>query len=348
LNSKNFKKAQVKRISMKKTIQVIIFSVLFGFQQKGFAQITDSLTQAITNKVEKKAEQEYVFSDGTVRTYYKPRFLEIITKVPRDFIQTNKDFIAKDHALYLGGSLASTLILIPVDQQIIDKSRAWSNNVGLSPDNTYGKFGPLENIPQNIGAGFYLIGNGTTVILLATGFTTFGLLKDDYRAKATASGLMESLILSGVFAQTIKRITGRESPYIAIPNGNPGGDWNPFPSFSAYAKQTPHYDAMPSGHLITIMSALTVITTNYPDYKWIKPIGYTLIAGMCFQMIQSQVHWASDYPLAIFMGYFIGKTIAKNRYTETQKVGQANKKYKIDFSASRQYGFNTIGATIKF
>jgi hypothetical protein len=333
---------------MKKTIQVIIFSVLCSFQQNGFAQITDSLDQAIIKKVEKKSEQEYVFSDGTIRTYYKPRFLEIITKAPNDFLQTNVDFIAKDHAWYLGGALASTLALLPVDQQITDQSRSWAQKNGFSPDNIYGKLGPFENIPQNIGAGFYLVGNGTTIILLTTGFTTYGLLKNDYRAQATASGLMESLILSGVFAQTLKRITGRESPYIARANGNSGGNWNPFPSFAAFAKQTPHYDAVPSGHLTTIMAGLTVIIANYPEYKWIKPVGYTLLAGMCFQMIQSEVHWASDYPIAVFMGYFIGKTIAKNRYKETKKEGDSPKKYSINFSASKQFGFNTLGATIKF
>jgi hypothetical protein len=28
-------------------------------------------------------------------------------------------------------------------------------------------------------------------------------------------------------------------------------------------------------------------------------------------MMQSKVHWASDYPLALLMGYFIGKQFQK-------------------------------------
>ena len=218
----------------------------------------------------------------------------------------------------------------------------------MSPNNIYGTFGPLKVVPKNLGAGFYLTGNGFTVIVLTSSFLTYGLLKKDYRAQATASGLMESLLLSGVYTQTIKRITGRESPFIAIQNGNSGGDWNPFPSFSAYAKNTPTYDAMPSGHLTTIMAALTVITTNYPEYKWIKPVGYTLLGAMSFQMVQSQVHWASDYPLAIFMGYFIGKNVAKNRFTETKNADGTEKKYSINFSASRLYNNNMVGATLNF
>lgn len=333
---------------MKKIILFIFFSINSNLLSNLFAQEADSLNKSIVVKIKKTAFQEYNFSDGTSRCYAKPSFYEIITKVPKDFLNTNKGFIAEDHAWYLGGSIASTLLLLPIDQQITDQTRLWANNNGLSPDNRYGKLGPLENKPENIGAAFYLIGNGTTIILLTTGFATYGLIKNDYRAQATASGLMESLILSGLFAQPIKRITGRESPYVAIENGNSGGDWNPFPSFSAFAKQTPHYDAVPSGHLVTIMAGLTIITTNYPEYKWVKPVGYILLTGMCFQMIQSEVHWVSDYPLAVFMGYFIGKTIARNRFTELKKSEMEKKKYSYNFSASKQNGINTLGIILKF
>lgn len=273
----------------------------------------------------------------------------MFTRIPKDFIDTNKSFVAKDHAWYLAGSLISTVALIPIDQQVTDESRAWAQQNGMSAANHYGKFGPLENIPKNLGAGLYLIGNGTTVIVLSAGFITYGLIQNDYRAQATASGLIESLALSGIFAQSIKRMVGRESPFMAIKNGHPGGEWNPFPSFSAYAKDTPSYDAMPSGHLTTIMAGLTVITTNYPEYKWIKPVGYTILTGLSFQMIQSEVHWVSDYPLAVFMGYFIGKSIAKNRFTETKKQGNLQQaKYKLDYTASSRNGFNMIGVAIKF
>ena len=333
---------------MKKTLLLVIFLMMGNLKPNLFAQvITDTLKKNTIKEEAKVISQEYELSNGTTRSYPKPRFLEIVTKAPRDFIDTNVDFIAKDHAWYMGGALASTLLLIPIDQQITDQSRAWADRDGLSPDNRYGEVGPFKK-PENIGAGFYLIGNGSTIVILTAGFATYGLLKNDYRAQATAIGLVESLILSGVFAQSLKRITGRESPFIAIENGHSGGDWNPLPSFSAYATQTPHYDAMPSGHLMTIVAGLTVITTNYPDCKWIKPIGYTLIAGLSYQMIQSQVHWTSDYPMAIFMGYFIGKTIAKNRFKETKNNETTNKKYSYNFSALRQYGVNTMGIAVKF
>ena len=310
-----------------------------------FSQTKDSI---VTKPLKISQTQYYEFKDGSTRVYQKPKFLDIVTKAPKDFLTTTNDFVAQDHAWYMAGALASTAILVPLDQKIINTSRQFADGLGLSDKNSYGSFGPLQNIPKNLGAGFYLFGNGTTVIVLGTGFLTYGLLKNDYRAQVTSAQLMESLLLSGVFVQTIKRITGRESPFKARENGHPSGDWNPFPSFAAYAKNTPTYDAMPSGHLTTIMAALTVIIKNYPDYKWIKPVGYTILGGLCFQMVQSEVHWASDYPIAIFMGYFIGKSISKNGYKETNKLGENKPKISYDFTASRQFGYNTIGLSIKF
>ncbi|MBO9690974.1 phosphatase PAP2 family protein [Chryseobacterium sp.] len=291
--------------------------------------------------------QTYTLKDGSVRTYPKPRLLDFVTKLPRNFINTNKDFVAKDHAYYLGGAVASTLILLPFDQKLIDNSRELGERWGMDKDNNYHKIGGIFKIPKDIGSTLYLIGNGSTLVLIGIGFGTYGLIKNDYRAQATASGLMESLILSGVFTQTLKRITGRESPFIAEINGNKGGAWNPFPSFSAFSKNTSNYDAMPSGHLTTFMAGITVIADNYPDAKWIKPVGYTLAGALCFQMMQSKVHWASDYPLALLMGYFIGKTISKSRYTSTEgTIGKT--KYNLNFMASRQWEYNMVGVKLSF
>jgi len=291
--------------------------------------------------------QKFILKDGTVRIYSKPRLFDFVTKAPRNFVETNKNFVAGDHAWYLAGTVAATAFFVTADQNLTDHSRIFADKLGMDKDNTYRTAAGFIKVPQNIGAALYLVGNGSTSVLLGIGFASYGLINNDYRAQATASGLVESLILSGVFSQTIKRVTGRESPSAAIENNHPGGHWNPFPSFSAFAKNTPLYDAMPSGHLTTFMSALTVIADNYPDVKWIKPVGYTLAGAMSFQMMQSRLHWFSDYPLALFMGYFIGKTISKSRYTVfNEKNGRAA--YKMDFTASQSMGYRMVGVKLSF
>lgn len=336
-------------------VKIKIFFLL-AFVNFCFSQQKDSLYTILADTTKVKLElknsfQEYQIDANTKRVFTKPKLLEVFTRLPKDFMDTNRDFVAKDHAWYLGGSIAATALLVPFDQRITDGTRHFADQIGLSPDNRYGKFGPLQNIPQNTGAGLYLFGNGTTVIILSAGFVTYGLLKNDYRAQATASGLLESLALSGLYVQVLKRSIGRESPFIARENGHPGGDWNPFPSFAAYAKETPHYDAVPSGHLATIMSAVTIIATNYPEYKWIKPVSYTLLGGLCFQMMQSEVHWASDYPLALLIGYFAGKNIAKNRFKDyNTKVSGVEKvrRYNLSITGSQILDYKMLGLNLKF
>ncbi len=323
---------------MKKTVLICAIILLW---QNAESQIKDSI-------IDGEKQQIYHFSNGETYTYKKPHLFDFVTKLPKDLIGTGKDIGKKNNLIALSSAIIATAALLPSDQYLLEQSRTVGEKIGLNEQALYSNFGPLNNIPNSITSGIYLIGNGTTPLLLSVGFATYGLIKNDYRSLNTASGLVESLAISGVFSQTIKRISGRQSPAPALADGNPGGDWNPFPSFKAYATHTPNYDAMPSGHLMTATSALYVIMGNYPEKKWIRPVGYTLIGVLGFQMVQSNVHWVSDYPIALVMGYIIGKNIANSKRTKSGTKNTESKKYSFNYNASRQYGFNMIGATLTF
>ena len=321
--------------------KLVILITLIFISQFTISQIKDSISN-------KSDFQNYTNSNGEIYTYKKPRFFEMITHVPRDVYGTVTDFGTTENLIFLGGATVLTVALIPADQYLLNNSRTIGEELGLKDVARYKNFGPLNNIPPNMTSAIYLIGNGTTPILLSMGFATFGLINNDYRSLNTATGLIESLAVSGVFSQTIKRITGRQSPAPAIIDDNPGGNWSPFPSFSAFAKSTPQYDAMPSGHLMTATAALNVIIGNYPDKKWIKPVGYSLIGILGFEMVQANVHWYSDYPIAMIMGYIIGKNIVKSKISKSNSPLETTKKYTFNMNASRRSGYNLIGATVAF
>ncbi|MFV5686842.1 phosphatase PAP2 family protein [Flavobacterium sp. GB2R13] len=321
--------------------KIIIFCILILISQNIKSQVKDSL-------IDGSKHQIYQLSNGEIYTYKKPKLFDFITKLPKDFTGTVKDIGKKDNLIKLGASAVATIALLPADQYILEHSRTMGEKIGLKEVARYNNFGPLSNVPPNATSGIYLLGNGTTPILLSIGFATYGLINNDYRSLNTASGIIESLAITGVFSQTIKRISGRQSPAPALQDGNSGGEWNPFPSFKAFATKTPNYDAFPSGHMMTATSALYVIMGNYPDIKWIKPIGYTLIGVLGFEMIQSNVHWASDYPIALAMGYIIGKNIANSKMNKSGTKNTENKKFTYNFNASRAYGFNMIGTNITF
>ena len=319
---------------------VILLTLIFT-HQLAVSQIKDSISN-------KTALQSYTNLNGEIYTYKKPKFFEMITRIPRDVYGTVNDFGKTNNLIALGGATVLTVGLLPADQYLLDNSRVLGEQLGLKEVARYNNFGPLSNIPPNMTSAIYLIGNGTTPILISMGFATFGLIHNDYRSLNTATGIIESLAVCGVFSQTIKRITGRQSPAPAIRDGNPGGDWNPFPSFVAFSKKTPQYDAMPSGHVMTATAALNVIIGNYPDKKWIKPVGYSLIGILGFEMVQANVHWYSDYPIALVMGYIIGKNIVKSKVTKSNSPLETPKKYTFNMNASRRSGFNLIAATVSF
>ncbi|GMN08056.1 hypothetical protein MTsPCn5_34450 [Croceitalea sp. MTPC5] len=156
----------------------------------------------------------------------------------------------------------------------------------------------------------------------------------------------------GVITQTIKRFAGRQSPGPAIDSGNPGGHWTLFLRIKEYQTRTSNYDAMPSGHVATFMATITVIATNYPEIKWIKPVGYTLMGIMAFEMMSSRVHWASDYPLGLFIGYVVGKAAANRRIKKIDtNDGLGWKKpesMRTEFVTGQLEGYTTLGIMFSF
>lgn len=297
-------------------------------------------------------EQEFQLRDGSVYSYKKPKFLDVIRYVPKNLVELGTSAITKENLPWTGAAIGSTLLLMPFDEKLRNNAQELGEPIGLSGNVRFDRVFDIEFIPQNINGAIYFLGNGMTPILVAGGFYAAGILNDDYRARNTASELIEVVFTAGVVTQTLKRVTGRESPSAAIENGNPRGHWTPFPSFKAYKNDTPRYDAMPSGHLTTYMAALTVLTTNYPDNKYLKPVGYSLAAVLGFEMMSSRVHWASDYPIAILMGYAIGKNAANRRIIKKIEVDETGAilepRFKTDFSFNRTADFTTVGIIVTF
>jgi membrane-associated PAP2 superfamily phosphatase len=162
-------------------------------------------------------------------------------------------------------------------------------------------------------------------ISITVGMLGYGLVTDDIRSLQTSSQLAEGLLSVAVVVQTIKRTTGRQTPGAKTESG---GKWQFFPNVKEYTRNTPSYDAFPSGHLATAMMTITVLGDNYPEYTLIKPVGYGLMTLLGFQMINNGVHWASDYPIAIAIGYGIGKVAVSRgrKVVSTEKNAETTSK----------------------
>ncbi len=258
--------------------------------------------------------QTFQINAGTKYLYQKPKPFEFIKNGLMNIGTLSTMAVQKENMGNLGMVAASTLLMISLDQQIVDEAKNAGRKLNISGDNylkTYVAVNdfPIFQGPTNLGSSLYFLGDGWTHSAIAFSFLGFGLFKNDYRALQTFNQIAEGMIATGSTTQFLKHITGRESPFVATA---PGGKWDFFPDQVEYHKHVPQYDAYPSGHLATAMMTYTVIKENYPEKRYVRPIGLTLLTLLSFQMLNNEVHWISDYPLALIMGYASAKT-AVNR-----------------------------------
>ncbi len=259
----------------------------------------------------------------------KLEFKQIFTEIPSTTKATFKKSFSKESIPYWGAIVGSTAALIYYDEQIYADLQKRGRNWGLgNEDNTkpFITFGGQEliRLPTDKGSALYFLGDGWTHASIGGAFLATGSIRKDNHAYNTGMMMWHGMVVSTIFNQALKRSFGRESPEVKT---HERGLWRPFPSFNNYNTKTASYDAMPSGHVMTATMTFTILSERYPEQrKYIYPLGGLWVSALMFQMVNNGVHWASDYPLGIAMGYIFGKYATK--------MGQENKETNEETSTS--------------
>jgi len=260
--------------------------------------------------------RQLVWRDSTTAfVYTRPQPLRALTGVPKTLGMATRDAFRVRHLPALVAVVASTAALIAADEPVLHESRRLAWRLGLPPNHPSAnvRVGPFKMaFPTTVGSGLYFLGDGLTSVGVAAGFATRGMVANDMRARRTASEVIESLLAAGAVAQVLKHVAGRQTPSEATV---PRGRWRPFPNLHDYSENVPAYDAFPSGHLATTMAMFTVVAQNYPEHKFIWPVGAVTMGALSFAMVNNGVHWASDYPLALAIGGVVGNVIVRRGRT---------------------------------
>ncbi len=306
----------------KSNITLVILISLLSLQYTYAVQTKSSSSSKDSTASETHQQSQNEAAEQNVKWY------QMVTNVPSDYATFFKDAVNEKMIPSYIGIAALTGSLMFVDQ------RGWAAQHRLFLKS------PLDHRTSNFVVNF---GNGAYQFAGAAAFAAAGLVFNDQTAIRTGSNIAEAVLATGVFVQLLKRITGRQSP---AASSESGGDWLFMPSIKEYQKNQPRYYSFPSGHLSTATAILTVIANNYPDQKWIRPVGYPLLGLLGFSLVNKGMHWYSDLPLAYFLGYTFGNIVApvktnKNTWIDNEEqsslrifpsVGPNNLEFNLLFS----------------
>ena len=232
----------------------------------------------------------------SVRTVSKldlvPTWYDMFANIPRDWSRYYKITIVPAEIPAALAITGLTAALIYSDHDTYQASSNWYHSSG---------------VVKSASDFFEYLGDGKPQFGLAAAFGAYGFIANDHRALRVASQTVQVILACGTVIQVLKHVTGRESPFVAT---SPRGVWRFFPNQIEYHKHVPHYDAFPSGHIATALATITVVSENYPEERWMKPVGYTVVGLIGVAMANTGIHWYSDYPLGLALGYSFGMLAA--------------------------------------
>lgn len=238
------------------------------------------------------------------------KLMQTITEIPATSIRSFNRAFSKDALPAWGVILGSTAILVEDDERWLVESKRigrkldWAEN-----DKTETKlelFGKdIFRFPTDKGSTAYFLGDGWLHMSIAVGFLSKGHFLNETKSYNVGIQMVHSMFTSTIYNQALKRSFGRETPNFATKKR---GALRPFPGIDKYGEETAKYDAMPSGHIMTVTSQFTIFHLNYPQYApWTFTVGAIWGTALMLQMANNGVHWWSDYPLGIAMGYLFGR-----------------------------------------
>lgn len=158
-------------------------------------------------------------------------------------------------------------------------------------------------------------GNWGVFTVIATGL--FSAVIKNEKGVQTSLLATQAMITSGVWANIVKILTGRERPNADYTfSKKAGGAW--YGPFSAWdqdlvvRKPISEFDAFPSGHTATAFSIATVFATQYKDIKAVPIICYSAATLVGISRLTEHQHWGSDIFVGGLLGYLCGKQVVKN------------------------------------
>ncbi len=230
--------------------------------------------------------------DSSSQTSVNERSLkwdDMFANLPGDWVRYSEETFRAENVPAIFGMAALTAALIATDYETWQVEKKWYDE---------------SRVFHDVSDAFVFTGDGKFQFGIVGIFVGYGFAFGDARALRTASQTTEAILACGAVVQLLKHVTGRESPYVSTERT---GAWRFFPNQLDYIKHVPNYDAFPSGHIATAMATLIVVSENYPEVRWLKPAGFVTLGVISSSLVATGIHWWSDIPLGLALGYSFGE-----------------------------------------
>jgi membrane-associated phospholipid phosphatase len=205
------------------------------------------------------------------------------------------------NVLLLGTFLVATGVLIANDEGIYENFKSYQGR-----NSWVDKVSPKVTLLGDWGidcgvAGLFLLG---------------GVAIKDRKARDTGLMALETLVHTGILAQVVKHLAGRQRPWVE----NGIDHWyGPSAFFKRYSENFfSRYDSFFSGHTVSAWGLATVIAENYKDHFWVPLTCYGLAAAVGLSRLTEDDHWMSDVFVGAVLGYAIGKMVVRNQNSRLQ------------------------------
>ncbi len=170
------------------------------------------------------------------------------------------------------------------------------------------------------------------------GFTSYGFLAGDEKAKETSYLAAEAFVTAGFWTQTLKLLSGRERP---PDRTQAGGKWTG-PFAVSFSRHFSHFDSFPSGHTSTAFSIATVFAEQYAETPGVPLLSYTLASLVGISRITVNRHWASDVFAGAVIGYLCAREVLANNPSEVSRREDQSETRWMIIPHEREYGLSVI------
>jgi len=185
--------------------------------------------------------------------------------------------------------------------------------------------------------------NERSLFAVSAGAWLVGLAAD--RSGPARFGLhaMEAIALTALVQTPVKSALGRSRPFVT----REAGEYDAFDFHFGKGFSVPKYRSIPSLHTGGTMAFATVLSDELDrarpgQYRWVRPVLYTIAITPGFARIVTDKHWTSDILLGGASGYLVGRKVS--RYTRTHPTNRVDRWLLRDSSLGADaHGAFTVG-----